>query len=107
MQFGDTYKTSRVSQLIPEKEIVWEVIDCLMPWLENRKEWKGTKVIWEIGAKSGQTEIVMTHIGVHTESECYDQCKKGWDFYITQSLQKLLTDGIGLPDGKAQCATQI
>lgn len=31
------------------------------------------------------------------EMECYDDCKPGWDFYLNESLAKLLNEGRGLP----------
>ena len=40
----------------------------------------------------------MTHAGLIPDVACYDVCRKGWDFCITESLQKLLTENQGLPD---------
>jgi hypothetical protein len=40
----------------------------------------------------------MTHVGVVPRAECYADCKKGWDFYVGESLLRLLTENEGLPD---------
>ncbi len=60
-------------------------------------EWTGTKMDFQVSAKGNETEINATHIGLTPEVECYDTCKKGWDFYIKQSLYKFFTEGQGLP----------
>jgi hypothetical protein len=39
----------------------------------------------------------MTHDGLTPNVSCYNDCKKGWTYYVTESLQKLLTKGTGLP----------
>ena len=39
----------------------------------------------------------MTHVGLVPGIECYEDCEKGWDFYIKESLFKFLTEGKGLP----------
>ncbi len=60
-------------------------------------EWTGTKMDFQVSSKGNETEISATHIGLTPEVECYDNCKKGWDFYIKQSLYKFFTEGAGLP----------
>ncbi len=77
--------------------MVWKVTDCLLPWLKDKTEWKGTKVIFEISEKGNSTEINFTHIGLVPEAECYGSCIKGGAEYIKGSLAKLLTGNKGLP----------
>jgi uncharacterized protein YndB with AHSA1/START domain len=93
---GDTYKI-RVAEIVPNKRIVWEVIDAFQGWVKNTSEWKGTRIIWEIKEeKNGGVLIDMTHVGL-VPLECYDRCKMGWDYLMHQSLSKFLTEGKGLP----------
>src|SRR5262249_21490821 len=73
---GDWYKI-KIDEMIPDKKIVWNVIGSDQTWHEDREEWTGTKIVWEISPVNPGSEVSMTHIGLIPEAECYDQCKKG------------------------------
>lgn len=98
VRWGETFVEFRVTDVIPEKKIVWQVTNCNLPWQADKTEWKNTKVRWEISAKDGSTTVRMTHVGLVQETECYENCEKGWNFYVKESLHRLLTEGKGLPD---------
>ncbi len=53
-------------------------------------------MIWEITATSNETSVQMTHKGLVPQAECFANCQKGWNFYVGESLQKLLNEGRGL-----------
>ncbi len=97
VRFGTTNVTFRVSELVPEKRVVWDVTDCYLPWLKDTTEWTGTKVIYDIVSDNGTTTINFTHEGLRPDVECYKQCETGWTEHLTESLQKLLNEGIGEP----------
>lgn len=97
VRFGDTFVTFKISEFIPDKKIVWQVIDCYLHWIEDKTEWNGTKVVWEISSHNNEIQIDMTHIGLTPDVECYDNCKPGWDSHIKGSLFKLLNEGKGSP----------
>jgi hypothetical protein len=102
IDWGQTWVEFRVLEAVPNKRFVWHVEDCHLPWLRNQTEWKNTKVVWELVAANGTTEIQMTHVGLTPAVECFEACEAGWNFHVGQSLLKLLTEGNGLPDhGKA------
>jgi hypothetical protein len=84
-----------VSELIPDKKIVWKVIDCYLPWFKNKKEWNNTEVIFQLSEESGKTKIDFTHVGLVPEVECYDVCEKGWNGHIN-TLGQLINEGKGL-----------
>jgi hypothetical protein len=98
VRFGETFVQFEISEVAGGKKIVWLVTDCYLHWLNDKKEWKGTKIAWEVSAKNGATKIDFTHRGLVPGIECYDQCVKGWNFYVMESLLKLLTEGKGLPE---------
>lgn len=99
LDWGNTVVDFTVAEVIPSKRIVWQVTDCNLHFVEHRKEWKDTQVIFDISSNSPTTTTVaMTHAGLTPETECYDTCKTGWDFYIMQSLQNLLRQNRGFPD---------
>ena len=77
----------------------WYVLDCNIPSLVEKKEWKDTSVIWEILARTNATQIDMTHVGIVPEIECFDACRRGWNHFIKVSLTKFLNEGEGLPEG--------
>ena len=97
VRFGETYVTFKTIELVPNQKIVWLVTDCLLPWLTDKREWNNTKLILELSAKNGATNISFTHLGLVPEIECYDGCRKGWDQYFKGSLYQLLTEGKGQP----------
>ena len=98
VHFSETsFVTFRLGEVIPDKKIVWHVADCYLPHLNDKKEWNGTDIVWEISSGNGSTRIDMTHVGLVPEVECYEQCETGWNHYIKESLFKLITEGKGLP----------
>jgi hypothetical protein len=86
-----------VSELIPDKKMVWKVTDCYLPWFRDKKEWNNTEVIFQLSEESKKTKIDFTHIGLVPEVECYDVCEKGWNGHIN-TLNQLINKGKGLSD---------
>jgi hypothetical protein len=100
VHFGETFITMKIVELVPNKKIVWHVIDCYKHWLKNKKEWKGTKMTWEISTQKDGTQITFTHLGLVPGLECYDGCENAWGQYINGSLFKLLTKERRIPELK-------
>ncbi len=100
VNFGETFVDFKIDEVIPDRKIVWKVTDCNLHWIEDKKEWKDTKIVWEISGNGKSTKIDMTHVGLVPEVECYNDCRKGWNFYVNESLLKLLNEGKGIPDRK-------
>ena len=63
-------------------------------------KWNNTRVIFEISRKGKKTQLLFRHEGLVPEVECYNDCVKGWDYYIKGSLYKLLMKGQGIPELK-------
>jgi hypothetical protein len=76
------------------------VTDCNKPWLKNKKEWKDTRISFEISEKDNKTQISFTHLGLVPEIECFEVCSNAWSEYIQQSLLSLITTGKGKPSKK-------
>ncbi len=96
--FGETFVRFNITEMIPEKRIVWLVKDCNLHWLKDKTEWNNTSILWEIMSNSNSTQIEMTHIGLRPGIECFEACEKGWDQYVKDSLFRLLTKGKGIPE---------
>jgi len=97
VRFGKTFSIIRVEEVVPYKRITWLVTDCYLPLFKDEKEWAGTQMIWEISPAGQATEIAFTHKGIVPGKWCYEDCTKGWNFYVTVSLHNLLLQGRGLP----------
>ena len=96
--FGTTWVDLRVIENVPGRRLVWGVTDCYLPWLNDKKEWNGTHVVFDIRVTAeGCTRIDMIHIGLVPEAECFATCEKGWDQHIKGSLFQFLTQQEGMP----------
>ena len=87
------YSKQRVTELIPYKKVVWLVIDCWLNFIEDKTEWTGTTISFEISEKDGKTTVIFTHHGLGPQVECYDVCNGAWTNLIGQSLVKYITTG--------------
>ncbi|MFZ3322014.1 MAG: SRPBCC domain-containing protein [Usitatibacter sp.] len=84
-------------EVVPGKRVVWLIRDASLNFVEDKGEWKGTKVVFDISKKGGKTELRFTHEGLVPAFQCFDQCSEGWGFFIDKSLKKLITTGKGEP----------
>ena len=92
------YSKQKVTELIPGKKAVWLVLDSSLNFVENKNEWNGTKITFEIAKKGDKTEVCFTHVGLVPENECYGDCSEAWGFYMNGSLRSLITTGKGQPN---------
>jgi hypothetical protein len=95
--FHDT--TQKVTELIPNKRVVWNVTDSKINFVKNKEEWQDTNIIFDLIPKEGGTEILFTHQGLTPAIECYNDCSGGWDFYINKSLKNYILKGKGIDPG--------
>jgi hypothetical protein len=90
----------KITEVVPGKKVVWLVLDNYFNFTEDKTEWKGTRVIFEVSKKGDKTEIRFTHQGLVPEYECFDVCSNAWGCYINGSLWSLITTGKGQPNPK-------
>jgi Activator of Hsp90 ATPase homolog 1-like protein len=88
------YSKQRIIELIPGKKVVWRVVDASINFVEDKSEWNGTTITFDIARKGRKTEIRFTHEGLNSQIECFDSCSDAWSSYIKGSLRSLI--------GKAQ-----
>ena len=94
--FGKTTVNFKVTESVPYKKLVWLVTDCYLDWLNDKTEWKGTKVIWNITEENKSAIVEMTHVGLVPGIECYNDCEAGWNQYVGESLPKLISAAKGI-----------
>ena len=94
------YTKQRISELLPGRKVVWQIVESQLNFTEDPNEWTGTKVVFEVVPTGDQTEVRFSHVGLVPEFECYDQCTSAWGFYINNSLRQLITTGQGAPNTK-------
>jgi hypothetical protein len=85
------YSKQKVSELIPNKKIVWLVTESSLSFVEDKSEWTGTKIIFDITEKDNKTQVRFTHQGLVPKSECYTECSNAWSGIIRNNLYKLIT----------------
>ncbi len=98
VHFGETFVDFQISEFILDKKVVWKVTDCNLNWINNKKEWNGTEVVFETSEMKDSTQINFTHVGLVPGVECYDDCEVGWNGHITNSLVKFINEGKGMPE---------
>lgn len=94
------YSKQKITEFIPGKKVVWHVLDGYLNFTQDKTEWKGTDIIFDISKKGDKTEVCFTHVGLVPESECYDACSNAWGSYINGCLRSLITSGKGHPNPK-------
>ncbi|NNH75144.1 SRPBCC domain-containing protein [Nocardia uniformis] len=94
---GIRYCRFQITEVVPGRRMVWHVVDSALTFIDDRHEWTGTDVVFDIGATDHGTTLHFTHEGLTAQSECFEACSRGWTFYITKSLPQLITTGTGDP----------
>jgi hypothetical protein len=121
--FEDIHRCQlKVIEIIPDKKVVWLVTENYFKpgifddasghsrdndgFTNDKSEWTGTKISFEISEKDNQTQIRFTHLGLVPEYECFDVCSNGWTHYIRESLSGLITTGKGQPNSTGNAKTK-
>ncbi|AWI27039.1 SRPBCC family protein [Flavobacterium pallidum] len=87
---GAHYSKHKLIEVIPDKKVVWLTTDGALSFVEKKDEWVGTKIIFEISEKDGETQLTFTHEGLTPELPCYDSCAPAWSQYLEHKLLPLI-----------------
>lgn len=87
-----------VTELVPGRKVAWRVLENHFSFTEDKTEWTGTDVVFDISRVGDRTEVRLTHVGLVPDYECFDICSDGWTTYVNGSLRALITTGKGRPN---------
>ncbi len=105
--FEDVHKSHiTLTEVIPNKKIVWLVKENYFKFTKDKSEWTGTTISFEISEKDGKTQLTFTHHGLTPEFECFDVCNNAWTQYIQKSLRDLILTGKGQPNATGRPTTK-
>lgn len=87
---GNHYSKQRLVQLIPQKRIVWEVVESNLGFVDNNYEWLNTQLIFIITKLEDSTKVLFVHKGLTPMLECFQACSSVWTWYFENRLSPLL-----------------
>src|SRR5690348_3886693 len=61
---GVHYSVQKITESVPGKEVVWHVTEAKLDFVDDKHEWKGTDIVFEIAKKGAKTEVRFTHKGL-------------------------------------------
>jgi len=71
------------------------VSDSWLTFVDDKTEWDGTRVVFDIAEKGGRTEVTFTHVGTDPEGRVLRHLLRRLG--VTSSLRSLITTGKGYP----------
>ena len=98
------FSRQKTVEMVQDSKVTWHVVDAMMSFIEDKAEWKDTKIVFEISPKGDMTEIRFTHLGLAPAAECFDICSDAWTGLIRGSLKELVETGAGDPDSVEKAA---
>jgi hypothetical protein len=90
--------TQKVTELVPGKKVVWHVTDAELTFFNDRTEWIGTDIVFEIAKSGGKTELRLTHVGLVPAFQCYGDCSGAWGALVEGNLRNLIATGKHQPN---------
>ena len=90
---GAHYSKQKLTEVVPNKKIVWSVEESKLDWLKTQDEWTNTRMIFEIAPTGYSSILHFTHEGLVPEKESYAMCSEGWNLVIKEWLFNFIVNG--------------
>jgi Activator of Hsp90 ATPase homolog 1-like protein len=85
---GIHFSRQRITELEPARRVAWLVVDSRLDYLQDKQEWTGTTITFDLVEQGTGTEVVFVHRGLHREVECYDECSSAWSTWVLPDLRR-------------------
>ena len=95
---GIHFSAFRITELVPDRSVAWLCTESHLTFIEDKEEWTGTTVRFEVVPTEAGTEVRFTHEGLVPQVECYGVCRVAWGEYVEGSLKGLIESRTGRPD---------
>ena len=83
-RYKDVHRSKQtITESIPGKKVVWLVLDSQLNFVNDKSEWNGTKITFDIAKKGDKTEVRFTHMGLGPDHECFNACSNAWALIST------------------------
>lgn len=92
------YSKQKITELFPGKKVVWHVLEANLSFVNDKREWEGTDIVFEITKKGNKTEVRFTHRGLVPQYVCYSKCSNAWGVLVNGNLYKLIATDKKQPD---------
>lgn len=89
---GIRHARFRLTEVVPGRRMVWQVVDSYLTFVDDHDEWTGTRVIFDLTSGTDGTTLRLTHEGLLPAVECYDACSLGWTACL-HSIRELTVTG--------------
>jgi hypothetical protein len=90
--------TQKITEWVPNAKVVWQIVDSYIGFVDDKTEWNGTEIVFEIDKRGAKTALTFTHAGLVPEIQCYGDCSGAWSFYVNESLRSRIATGKGSPN---------
>jgi hypothetical protein len=90
------YSKQKNAELAPGKKVVWQIVDARLNYVDNKTEWIGTRIVFDIARRGDKTEVRFTHEGLAPTCECFDAVADAWSSYIKGGLKTRIEQGAHL-----------
>jgi hypothetical protein len=95
-RYQDLHRSKqKITEFVPGRRVAWHVVDGYLQFVNDKTEWTGTDITFDISPRRSGTELRFTHVGLVPQYECFENCSSAWSFYINSSLRDLITTGKG------------
>lgn len=94
---GIHYSKQKITESVPGKKVVWHVTDAKLDFVQDKQEWKGTDIVFDIASAGGKTEVRFTHKGLQSAFECFENCSTAWGMLINGNLRRRIETGEAQP----------
>lgn len=94
---GLHYSGFRVTELEPGRRVAWLVTGSYLDFVDDKQEWNGSTVRFDIVEAHDGVEVRFTHDGLTADDECYEICTNAWGMFVNGSLKAFIETGKGAP----------